>query len=143
MTAWKKHIRILLVDREKDFLNLTTKALVRCGYDVKSVQNGSVAALLLEDNIFDIAFLAERMDGFSAHDLREEIRRRWPSTKVLEFNYQGERLCAGQPSSEQGCKTATRPCTVDELESAIRSTVGRGSFGKQTLTARENARFPM
>ena len=140
MTAWKKHIRILLVDREKDFLNRATKALKRCGYDVKSVQNGSVAARLLEDNIFDIAFLAKRMDGFSAHDLREEIRRRWPGTKVLELNCQGDRLRAGQPSSEQGCKTMTRPCTIDELEKAIWSTVSRGS--KKTLTALEHAQFP-
>ena len=75
--------RILLVDDEliaRENLSIIFEA---DGFDVEAVANGLEAVEAMEREPADIVVSDLKMDGMDGMDLLQELRKRWPDTKVI------------------------------------------------------------
>ncbi len=70
-----KNIKILLVDDDTDYLEMTHVFLKQLGYNVDIVDNGKEAIDKLKTNNYQIALLDYFMPGCTGEDVIEEIRK--------------------------------------------------------------------
>nr|BCX01292.1 MAG: transcriptional regulator [Bacteroidota bacterium] len=79
MTAW----RLLWVDDEIELLRPHVLFLESKGYAVRTITNGEDAAVLVEQEPFDLILLDEHMPGWGGLRTLEEIKRRRPNVPVV------------------------------------------------------------
>lgn len=125
MNEARGKINLLLVDDELDFLNATSRALSRRGFEVTSVQNPAVALLLLDQKEFDVAILDVKMPGIPGDKLFAEIKKRWPQIPVILLTGHGTIRQAFETSREGVFEYLTKPCDIEKLaEVALKAVVG-------------------
>jgi DNA-binding NtrC family response regulator len=113
-------IRVLLVDDEKDFLEVVRKVLGRRGMDVFTASDGEEGLRRIQSEVFDVVVLDMRMPGPSGLDVLQEIKSTSPTTEVI--------LLTGHPSValalrglRQGAfDFVVKPQNVDALARKIR-----------------------
>jgi ATP-dependent Lon protease len=105
--------RILVVDDLPDWRETLKGLLSDNGYVVEVAQSRSDAVTQLESQSFSLALVDVRLDepdegNTEGLDLAEEIRRRWPSTKIIIITGYGtqERLSRAMAPDAQGRKLA-------------------------------------
>ena len=67
-------IRILIVEDEKPISNLIRMSLSRAGYGCTCVYDGTAAADLLEENVYDLILLDVMLPGVDGFELMDYIR---------------------------------------------------------------------
>lgn len=105
--------RILVVDDLPDWRETLSGLLSDVGYTVEVAESKSDALGQLESQSFNLALVDVRLDepdedNIDGLDLAEEIRRRWPSTKIVIFTGYGtsERLSRAMAPDPQGRRLA-------------------------------------
>lgn len=116
-------VRLLLVDDEVEFLESTTKALSRRGFEVFRSPNADVALKLMEREQFDVAVLDVKMPGMQGDDLFREIKRLRPAMAVIILTGHGTVEQAFQTSREGVFDYLTKPCDMDKLAETARGAV--------------------
>lgn len=111
-----KVVRILLVDDEEEIRRLLTRRLMRRGYAVTTVSDGSQALAMLEQGSFHLAILDYMMPGMNGLELAAQCRLRYPSLKIL--------ILTGSPIiteiETQGYLCLRKPLeSLEELDQAI------------------------
>ena len=76
-------IRILLVDDEKDFVEMLSLRLREAGEKVKEAYNGKECLDILEQTDIDVVILDIKMPGMDGIETLREIKRRHPIVEVI------------------------------------------------------------
>ena len=83
MPLSKKNINILLVDDEKELVEIMYDLLTSEGYAVIIVNNGDDAIEAVKKKPFDIIFMDQKMRGLSGIETCKEIKKITPKTAVF------------------------------------------------------------
>ena len=89
-------IRLLLVDDEKDFLEVTGKRLARRGFAVKIALNCGEAQAILEHEWPEVVVLDVMLPDLNGIQFLKEIKQKWPRLPVI--------LLSGHASVQSGIK---------------------------------------
>ncbi len=113
---------ILVVEDDSRVRRLTLARLKELGYSVREASTGAEALALLKDNP-DIELVFSDLvmpGGMSGYDLCDEVRKRWPDTKLLlTSGYAEELVNADRPADEQ-FKVLRKPYRQADLEQSVR-----------------------
>ena len=114
--------RILIVDDQRDILDLTAAVLGGDGYDVSAVDSGAEALDLLARERFDLVLLdinMPEMDGWETLRLirADELLAGLP---VVMFSVKGELRDKVQSMQEGALDYITKPFEVDQLLGRVR-----------------------
>jgi len=131
-------LRLLLVDDERDFLESTSRALSRRGFEVGTAADASAALRLLEERDFDVAVLDVLMPGMPGDELFRRIRALRPALPVIMLTGHGTVQQAFRISREGVAEYLGKPCDVEDLARAAReAAAGRPSPPRQPAPAEE------
>ncbi len=75
--------RILLIDDEKDFVEMFSMRLEEMGEKVKSAHSGQAGLEMLEKNNTDVVILDIKMPGMDGIHVLREIKKRFPLVEVI------------------------------------------------------------
>jgi len=114
--------RILVVDDQRDILDLTSAVLAGEGYGVQAVDSGAAALDLLSRERYDLVLLdinMPEMDGWETLRLirADELLAGLP---VVMFSVKGELRDKVQSMQEGALDYITKPFRVDELLERVR-----------------------
>ena len=79
----KENINILLVDDEKDLVEIMYDLLTSEGYTVTTVNSGNDAIEAVKKNPFDIIFMDQKMKGLSGIETCKEIKKIAPKAAIF------------------------------------------------------------
>lgn len=127
MTGKKDKIKLLLVDDETEFLDSTSKALSRRGFEVTTAPNGNLALNILRKQSFDVAVLDVKMPGIPGDQLFREIKQMRTDMPMIILTGHGTVQQAFQTSREGIFDYLTKPCDVETLARVIRKAVANSS----------------
>lgn len=106
---------VLLVDDEKDFLEITTKRLRRRGYNVRSAMTCSEAILIIESDWPAVVVLDVMLPDRDGIECLKEIKQKRPSAIVILLTGHAS-MQAGRQSMEYGANDyCLKPIELDEL----------------------------
>lgn len=111
--------RLLIVDDEKDLLELLVKRLNRKGYEAKGAETAEDALLLLKKHIFDIAIYDIRLPKMDGIELLKETKIIQPETEVLMLTGHGTIETAIEAMKFGAFDYLTKPYNLSELELII------------------------
>jgi DNA-binding NtrC family response regulator len=137
MTGKNDKIKLLLVDDETEFLESTSRALSRRGFEVTTAPNGNLALNILRSQSFDAAVLDVKMPGIPGDRLFREIKQLRPGMPMIILTGHGTVQQAFQTSREGIFDYLTKPCDVEALARVIRKAVESVSH-KPTTEASQN-----
>ena len=112
-------VRLLLIDDEKDFVDILSKRLRRRHMDVATVHNGAEAVRLLRNRQFDVAVLDLKMDDMDSIEVLKMLKILAPRLVVIMLTGHGS-----VEAAEQGIKLGafdylTKPCALEQLVEKI------------------------
>lgn len=118
---------ILVVEDDQAVRNSVTKQLSRGGYRVAAAENAAVALALIEDGIpLDLLFTDVVMRGdMNGVELATEVRRRWPSVKVLMTSGFPQGLLGERRTIPEGTELIGKPYRMAELLEKVRALLDR------------------
>jgi PAS domain S-box-containing protein len=113
-------IRVLLVEDNAQVGDFAWHLLQDLGYPATWVPSAQAALDLLEEDAsrFDVVFSDVVMPGMNGLDLGDEIRRRWPSLRVLLTSGYSHVLAA---EGTRGFDLLQKPYSVEGLSKALRT----------------------
>jgi DNA-binding NtrC family response regulator len=111
--------QILFVDDDDSFREALSEALTQRGFDITAARSAEEALLLAEGRAFDVAIVDLRLPGLSGEELVLEIHQRAPSTEILVLTGHATIESAVRTLKEGAYDFLTKPCSMDELETAI------------------------
>jgi DNA-binding NtrC family response regulator len=120
---------LLLVDDEQEFLDGTSRALRRRGFDVQTACGAEEALELVQAMKFDVAVLDVKMPGMDGVELFRRLRARWPWMPVIMLTGHGTVQQAFETSREGVVEYLTKPCDVEVLADTVRDAVALSSAG--------------
>lgn len=118
---------ILLVEDERAVRTIATQALTLRGYHVLEADNGDSARDILDshEGAIDLLITDVRMPGMSGLDLASEVRRRFPTIKIIFMSgYTEDSLEHWR--EEVGIDFLAKPFRLEALIRATRTLVERG-----------------
>ncbi|MBU0580604.1 MAG: sigma-54 dependent transcriptional regulator [Candidatus Margulisbacteria bacterium] len=83
-------INILIVDDEKDILNMLSKPLVKEGYRVETAENGKDALAIIKKGNMDVVFLDYNMPGDNGLVVLDKIKAHHPDIFVIMITAHAE-----------------------------------------------------
>ncbi len=116
-------IRVLLVDDEVDFLEVTARALGRRGFQVATAEDGARALELVNAQPFDALVLDVRMPGIDGTEVFRLARRVAPELPVIMLTGHGTVKHAFEISREGVFEYLTKPCDIDKLVKVLHRAV--------------------
>jgi DNA-binding response OmpR family regulator len=126
--AESTQLSVLVVDNEKNFLNLMAMVLSKEGYHVITAGDGIRALAHAEREKFALAILDINMEPMTGVEILSELKKRDPMTQVVivtgcqteETRSECVRLGAGA--------YLTKPIEMSELKAALRDLLGAGQL---------------
>ena len=108
-------IRLLLVDDEVDFLDVTARALSRRGFEVTIAEDGARALELIQEHHFEVLVLDVRMPGIDGPEVFRMVKRLAPTLPVLMLTGHGTIKQAFEISREGVFEYLTKPCELAKV----------------------------
>ena len=108
-------IRLLIVDDEKDFVNILSKRIKRRHIEVTKAFSGAEAIQALRGQDFDVAILDLKMEDMDGIEVLKMLKIMDPRLAVIMLTGHGSAEAA-----EQGIKLGvfdylTKPCELEKL----------------------------
>jgi DNA-binding NtrC family response regulator len=112
-------IRLLLIDDEKDFVNILAKRFKHRNIDVTKAFSGTEAIQALRENEFDVAVLDLKMEDMDGIEVLKIFKIMDPRLSVIMLTGHGS-----AESAEQGLKLGafdylSKPCEMEDLVQKI------------------------
>ncbi len=108
--------RILVVDDEPKMQILLARKLQRAGHEVRTVGDGTSALEALGEGAADVVFTDLKMPGLDGMGLLEEVKERWPDTRVIVMTGHGDEVRTAVQAMKLGATDyLTKPLDLDEL----------------------------
>lgn len=111
--------RILVVDDEKDLLELLVKRLNRKGFFAQGVESADDAIPLLLENVYDVGIFDIRMKGMDGLELLKKVKEIQPETEVIMLTGHGTIDTAIEAMKLGAYDYLTKPYNLSELEITI------------------------
>ena len=109
------HVRLLLIDDEKDFVNILSKRLKRRNMDVKKAFSGTEAIQTLRGQAFDVAVLDLKMEDMDGIEVLKMLKIMDPRLAVIMLTGHGSAEAAEQGIKLGAFDYLTKPCELEEL----------------------------
>ncbi|MBI5328077.1 MAG: sigma-54-dependent Fis family transcriptional regulator [Deltaproteobacteria bacterium] len=120
-------MNILIVDDDNIFRKHISKALMRRGYRVTSVDNGKEAVRMAADTIFDAAFVDMKMPDMNGIEVVRELKEMQPALKSVILTGYGSIATAVEAMKIGAYNYLIKPCEIEEMESVIRAVASHES----------------
>jgi DNA-binding NtrC family response regulator len=108
-------IRLLLVDDEKDFVNILSKRLKRRNIDVVKAYSGAEAIQVLRGQKFDVALLDLKMEDMSGIEVLKMLKIMAPRLAVIMLTGHGSAEAAEQGLKLGAFDYLAKPCALEKL----------------------------
>ena len=108
-------IRLLLVDDEKDFVNILSKRIKRRNIDVTKAFSGAEAIQALRAQEFDVAVLDLKMEEMDGIETLKVLKIMDPRLAVIMLTGHGSAEAAEQGIRMGAYDYLTKPCELEEL----------------------------
>ena len=108
-------VRLLLVDDEKDFVNILSKRLNRRNIDVVKAYSGVEAIRVLRGQEFDVALLDLKMEDMSGIEVLKMIKIMAPRLAVIMLTGHGSAEAAEQGLKLGAFDYLAKPCALEKL----------------------------
>ena len=112
-------IRLLLVDDEKDFVNILSKRIKRRNIDVTKAFSGAEAIQALRAQEFDVAVLDLKMEEMDGIETLKVLKIMDPRLAVIMLTGHGSAEAAEQGIRMGAYDYLTKPCELEELVEKI------------------------
>lgn len=114
-----KHIRVLIVDDEKGYVDVLSKRLSKRGFTVSISLSGSDAIKLVRENDFDVALLDLKMKDMDGIEVLKVFKLLHPAMEVIMVTGHGSRQAAQEGAALGVFDYLTKPCDIDSMISKI------------------------
>ena len=108
-------VRLLLVDDEKDFVNILSKRLKRRNIDVVKAYSGAEAIRVLRGQKFDVALLDLKMEDMSGIEVLKMLKIMAPRLAVIMLTGHGSAEAAEQGLKLGAFDYLAKPCALEKL----------------------------
>jgi len=124
--------RILVVDDQREILDLTEAVLTGEGYQVVLVDSGFAALDRVMNELFDLVLLDINMPEMDGWETLRLIRadERLTALPVVMFSVKGEVGDKVQSMQEGAIGYVTKPFIVDDLLARVASVIERGAAAR-------------
>jgi DNA-binding NtrC family response regulator len=109
------HVRLLLIDDEKDFVNILSKRIKRRNIDVKKAFSGTEAIQALRGQEFDVAVLDLKMEDMDGIEVLKMLKILDPGLAVIMLTGHGSAEAASRGIELGAFDYLTKPCELEEL----------------------------
>ncbi|MDM8525537.1 response regulator [Desulfococcaceae bacterium HSG8] len=117
-------IRVLIVDDEKDFVEMLSLRLNEMGEKVTPAYSGKECLEILEEDNTDVVILDIRMPGMGGIEVLREIKKRFPLVEVIMLTGHGTTETAVEGMKLGAFDYLLKPADfqglVEKLEGAIK-----------------------
>jgi DNA-binding NtrC family response regulator len=110
-----KPVRLLLVDDEKDFVNILSKRIERRNIDVAKAFSGAEAIQAMRGREFDVAVLDLKMEDMDGIEVLKILRIMDPRLAVIMLTGHGSAKAAEQAIRLGAFDYLTKPCELEAL----------------------------
>lgn len=108
-------VRLLLIDDEKDFVNILSKRIKRRNIDVVKAYSGAEAIQALRGQEFDVAVLDLKMEDMDGIEVLNMLKIMDPSLAVIMLTGHGSAEAAERGLKLGAFDYLTKPCGLEEL----------------------------
>ena len=108
-------VRLLLIDDEKDFVNILSKRIKRRKIDVTEAFSGAEAIQALRGQEFDVAVLDLKMEDMDGIEVLKMLKIMAPKLAVIMLTGHGSAEAAEQGIKLGAFDYLTKPCELEEL----------------------------
>ena len=108
-------VRLLLIDDEKDFVNILSKRIKRRNIDVAKSYSGAEAIRVLRDQEFDVAVLDLKMEDMDGIEVLKMLKIMSPRLAVIMLTGHGSAEAAEQGLKLGAFDYLAKPCALEEL----------------------------
>jgi len=128
-------IRILIVDDEKEFVELVSERLTMRNYDVTAAFSGEEALETVKKYNFDIVVLDVLMPGIDGIETLREIKRIKPLTEVILLTGHAAVDTAIEGMRLGAYDYLTKPCEISDLVTKLDKAYGRKAEQEERIRA--------
>ncbi|MBM9529239.1 response regulator [Desulfoprunum benzoelyticum] len=129
MTRSIPNISLLVVDDEREFIEIMAQRLNKRGFPVITATEGATALQHLEEGAVDIVILDVAMPGMGGIETLNAIKKRHPLIEVIMLTGQATVTTAVEAIKQGAFNYLKKPCEIDDLiaqvESAMKRRLGR------------------
>ena len=111
--------RVLVVDDEKDFVEMFALRLEGQGEKVSTAHSGKEALKVLENKIIDVVILDIRMPGMDGIDTLKQIKKLYPIVEVIMLTGHGSTQTAVEGMKLGAFDYMIKPADFDEIKLKI------------------------
>ena len=115
-----KRIRLLLVDDEKDFVDIISKRMSKRSIDVTKAYSGTDALQALRKADFDVVVLDLKMEGMDGIEVLKLFKKIVPDLAVIMLTGHGSEEAARDGINFGAFDYLTKPCDLGELVAKIK-----------------------
>jgi len=108
-------VRLLLIDDEKDFVNILSKRIKRRNIDVAKAFSGAEAIQMLRHQEFDVAVLDLKMEDMDGIEVLKMLKIMSPRLAVIMLTGHGSAEAAEQGLKLGAFDYLAKPCVLQEL----------------------------
>ena len=108
-------VRLLLIDDERDFVNILSKRIKRRNIDVAKSYSGAEAIRVLRDQEFDVAVLDLKMEDMDGIEVLKMLKIMSPRLAVIMLTGHGSAEAAEQGLKLGAFDYLAKPCALEEL----------------------------
>ena len=116
---FKTPSRILLVDDEKDFVEMLTLRLEEIGEEVLQAYSGLESLEKLKETDIDVVILDVKMPGMDGIETLQEIKKRYPLVEVIMLTGHGTIETAVQGMKLGAYDFLIKPADFDDLTTKL------------------------
>ncbi len=113
--------RVLIVDDEKDFVEMFSLRLEGQGEKVSTAYSGKEALKVLESTIIDVVILDIRMPGMDGIDTLKQIKQLYPIIEVIMLTGHGSTQTAVEGMKLGAFDYMIKPADFDDIKLKIKN----------------------
>ncbi|HKL82720.1 MAG TPA: response regulator [Desulfobacter sp.] len=133
-------VKILIVDDEKDFVEMFSLRLNRQGEKVSAAYSGQEALDLLEKTKIDVVILDIRMPGMDGIETLKKIKARYPLIEVILLTGHGSTETAVEGMKSGAFDYLMKPADFEDISEKLTNAWNRKNEQEERIRKAE-ARF--
>ena len=118
------HIRLLLVDDEKGYLDVLSNRMARRGIETVKTYSGAQALQALRKQDFKVMVLDLKMEDMDGIEVLKIVRKMAPELPVIILTGHGSQAAAEDGMALGAFDYLTKPCELPELLEKVRQAAG-------------------
>ena len=126
-------LKLLLVEDDDDFRDMSSKYMALQKFDVDAVANGQEALRQCDLKHYDVAVVDMNMPGISGLEFLQRLKERNLDTEVIILTGQATVENAVQAMKFGACDYLTKPFPLSELEQRVRNAAEKGRIQKENV----------